>query len=112
MFNMKTVSKTILAAAALLSTARIGSAAGGPRDHGYPDGWRGPAFVRHERFGRRAFVDRMRIAETLRWHRYRLMSDPYFFPGRNMVRAHDRFGRTVFIQVDPYSGAFIREVFL
>ena len=25
---------------------------------------------------------------------------------------HDRFGRIVFVQVDPYSGAFIREVML
>ena len=34
------------------------------------------------------------------------------FIGRYVVRARNRFGHTVFVQVDPYSGAFIREVTL
>ena len=32
--------------------------------------------------------------------------------GRYVVRTHDRFGRVVFVQVDPYSGAILREVIL
>jgi hypothetical protein len=110
--------KTILAAASLavLSAAGLGSAAAAPwdhdRDHGRierHDGYRHDNF-RHDRFERRAFVDRMRVAETLRFHRYRVIGDPYFLHGRYVVRTHDRFGRIVFVQVDPYSGAFVREV--
>ena len=107
MFNMKSV----LAAASLavLVPAGIGSAAAQPWDHGrhYDRAWE-----RHERFEHRAFVNRMRVADTLRFHRYRMIGDPYFVHGRYVVRTHDRFGRIVFVQVDPYSGAFIREVIL
>jgi hypothetical protein len=56
----------------------------------------------------RAYVSRVRVAETLRFHRYRVMGDPFFMHGRYMVRVHDRFGRPVLVQVDPYTGAFIR----
>ena len=107
MFNMK----TILAAASLavLSAAGIGAASAQPWDHnGYHHGWRN--WERHERFDRRAYVDRMRIADSLRFHRYRMIGDPYFVHGRYVVRTHDRFGRIVFVQVNPYSGAFVREV--
>jgi hypothetical protein len=106
MFNMKTV----LAAASLavLTAAGIGSAAAQPWDH--HRGYR--AFERHERLERRAFVDRMRVADALRFHRYRMIGDPYFLHGRYVVRSFNRFGRPVFVQVDPYSGAFIREVIL
>ncbi len=48
----------------------------------------------------------------LRVHNYRVIGDPYFVHGRYVVRTHDRFGRIVFVQVDPYSGAFLREVIL
>jgi hypothetical protein len=37
-----------------------------------------------------------------------MIGDPYFFHDRYVVRSHDRFGRSVLVQVDPYSGAFIR----
>ena len=107
MFNMK----TILAAASLavLSAAGIGAASAAPWDHsGYNHGWR--AQERHDRFEHRAYVDRMRVADGLRFHRYRMIGDPYFFHGRYVVRTHDRFGRIVFVQVDPYSGAFVREM--
>jgi hypothetical protein len=101
--------KTILAAASLavLSAAGIGSAAADPWDH---YGWRERAYERHERFEHRAFVDRVRLEEGLRFHRYRVIGEPYFIHDRYVVRTHDRFGRIVFVQVDPYSGAFIREV--
>ena len=90
--------KTFLAAASLavLSAAGLGSAAAQPWDR-YED---------HHR----AYVDRMRIAETLRFHRLRMIGDPTFVHGRYVVRTHDRFGRIIFVQVDPYSGAFVREV--
>jgi Ni/Co efflux regulator RcnB len=66
--------------------------------------------MRADRFEHRGYVNRLRIAEGLRFHRYRMIGDPYFVHGRYVVRTHDRFGRTVFVQVDPYSGVFIREV--
>ena len=102
--------KTILAAASLavLSAAGIGSASAQPWDR-YGDHHRG--WVRHERF-EHGFVDRMRLTRALRFHSYRMIGDPHFVHGRYVVRTHDRFGRVVFVQVDPYSGAFIREVFL
>ena len=100
--------KNILAAASLavLSAAGIGSAAAAPWDHHIDrrDGFR------HERLERRAFVDRVRLEQSLRFHRYRVIGAPYFVHDRYVVRTHDRFGRIVFVQVDPYNGAFIREV--
>ena len=106
--------KKLLAAASLavVSVIGLGAASAGPWDHGRHNGWHDRAFDRHARFEHRATVDRVRVANTLRFHRYRMISDPYFVHGRYVVRTHDRFGRTVFVQVDPYSGAFIREVFL
>ena len=62
--------------------------------------------------GRAVLLDRQRIAEALRLHHYQVMGDPYFVHGRYVVRAHDRFGHLVFVQVDPVSGAFVREVIL
>ena len=106
MFSMKSL--LTAASLAVISAAGIGSAAADPWDHG----WRDRGFERHERFEHRAYVDRMRVSNMLRFHRYRMMGEPYFFHGRYVVRAHDRFGRTVFVQVDPYSGAFIREIIL
>jgi hypothetical protein len=102
--------KTILAAASLavLSAAGIGAAAAAPWDH-HP-GWRERAYERHERVERRAFVDRVRLAQSLRFHNYRVIGEPYFVHDRYVVRTHDRLGRIVFVQVDPYSGAFVREV--
>jgi hypothetical protein len=99
--------KNILAAASLavLSVAGIGTAAAQPWNH---HGGRG--YERHERFEHRAYVDRVRLAQSLRFHRYRMIGEPYFFHDRYVVRTHDRFGRVVFVQVDPYSGAFLREI--
>jgi Ni/Co efflux regulator RcnB len=112
MFSMKSTLKTILAAASLavLSAAGIGAASAQPWDHsGYHNSWHDRGW-RHDRFERHAFVNRMRVADTLRFHHYRMIGDPYFVHGRYVVRTHDRFGRIVFVQVDPYSGAFVREV--
>jgi hypothetical protein len=108
MFSMKTI--VAAASLAVLSVAGIGAASAAPWDshHGGHHGWRDRAWEHHERFEHRAFVNRMRIAETLRFHRYRMIGDPYFVHGRYVVRSHDRFGRSVLVQVDPYSGAFVR----
>lgn len=104
MFNMKSILKA--ASLVVLTAAGLGAGAGtasaAPWDHRH-DGW-----ARHERMEHRAYVNRVRIAETLRFHRYRVMGDPFFMHGRYMVRVHDRFGRPVLVQVDPYTGAFIR----
>ena len=99
--------KNILAAASLavLSVAGITAAAAQPWDH-----HGGRAYERHERFEHRATVGRVRLAQALRFHRYRMIGEPYFVHDRYVVRTHDRFGRVVFVQVDPYSGAFIGEV--
>ena len=105
MFNMKSIFAA--ASLAVLSVAGIGAASAAPWDHGH-HGWR--AWERHERIAHRAYVDRVRIADSLRFHRYRMISDPYFVHGRYVVRSYDRFGRTVFVQVNPYSGAFVGEV--
>jgi hypothetical protein len=100
--------KTIFAAAtlAVLSAVGIGSASAQAWDrHGdHHRSWR------HERVEHRAYVDRMRLSRALRFHSYRMIGDPFFVHGRYVVRTHDRFGRIVFVQVDPYSGRFIRVV--
>ncbi|HKY19107.1 MAG TPA: hypothetical protein VJL82_09250 [Rhizomicrobium sp.] len=105
MFSMK----TILAAASLavLTAAGAGSATAAhwDRDH---HGWRDRAWMRHERIEHRAFVNHARAAHMLRFHRYRMIGEPYFVHGRYVVRTYDRFGRRMLIQIDPYSGAFIR----
>jgi hypothetical protein len=104
MFNMKNILKaaSLVALAAAGLGAGAGTASAAPWDHRH-DGW-----ARHERMEHRAYVNRLRVADTLRFHRYRVMSDPFFLHGRYVVRVHDRFGRPVLVQVNPYTGAFIR----
>ncbi|MDB5734453.1 MAG: hypothetical protein JWN16_1090 [Alphaproteobacteria bacterium] len=115
--------KTLLAAASLAVLAAMGTANAAPWEdrhdvrqelrHDRQDLRHDRRELRHDmRVEHRGYVNRIRIAEGLRFHRYRLIGDPYFVHGRYVVRTHDRFGRTVFVQVDPYSGAFIREVIL
>jgi hypothetical protein len=101
--------KNILAAAslAILSAAGIGSAAAAP--------WNHDRFDRHDRYERmdyraHATVSRWRIAETLRFRGLRMVSEPTFFHGRMVVRAHDRFGRTLIVHVNPYSGDVMRVI--
>ena len=114
MFNMKTLLKAaslaVLTAAGL--GAGLGAASAAPWDHRtdnrYDNRYEHRGWDRHDRMDRRAFVNRWRVAETLRFHRYRVSSDPFFLHGRYVVRVHDRFGRPVLVQVNPYTGAFIR----
>lgn len=96
--------KTILAAAALaaLTAAGVGAAGAAPFVH------RGPVVIRH--VVHRPYVARTRVFETLRLHRYVGLGDPYFLHGRYVVRSHDRFGRTVLVQIDPWTGRYIGAV--
>jgi hypothetical protein len=67
---------------------------------------------RDTHFAHRPYVERVRIVDNLRFHNYRVIGNPYWVHDRYVVRTHDRFGRIVFVQVDPWSGAFVREVIL
>jgi hypothetical protein len=114
--------KKILAAASLvvIAAAGLGSASAAPWDrhenraehrierHDNRMDHRDARFER--RIDHRAYVNRLRVSDTLRFHHYRVIGEPYFVHDRYVVRTHDRFGRLVFVQVDPYSGAFVREV--
>ena len=106
MFSTKKI--LTAAALALVSFAGISAANAGP--------WERHEMRRDVRVERqiehRAYVDRIHVADALRLHRYRVIGDPYFVHGRYVVRTHDRFGRVVFVQVNPYSGTFVREVVL
>ena len=92
--------KTLLIAAALgaLTAAGIGAAEAAPLH-------RGPVAVRVAMH--RPYVARARVFDTLRLHHYVGLGDPYFFHGRYVVRSHDRFGRVVMVEVDPFTGRFI-----
>src|ERR1700761_6313813 len=114
--------KTLLTAAslAILTAAGIGSATAQPWEarHDRQEVRQDMRDLHHDRAElyrdthARPYVERLRIVDTLRVHRYAVVGNPYWVHGRYVVRTHDRFGRIVFVQVDPYSGAFIREVIL
>jgi hypothetical protein len=90
--------QTILAAAALaaLTATGIGAVDAQPR--------RETVAMRHET---RRPVERVRVFETLRLHHYTGLGEPYFFHGRYVVRSHDRMGRLVLVELDPWTGRFI-----
>jgi len=95
--------KTIMAAAALaaLTAAGIGGADAQSMH-------RSPVTIRHQvRPMELMTVSHARVLQTLRMHRLVALSDPYFFHGRYVVRSHDRFGRVVLVQIDPWTGSFI-----
>ena len=108
--------KILLAAASLavLTAAGMAGASAAPWDvrHDRMELRHDRADLHRDLREHRGYVERMRIVDTLRVHNYRVIGDPYFVHGRYVVRTHDRFGRIVFVQVDPYSGAFLREVIL
>jgi hypothetical protein len=117
MFN----TKTLLAAASLavIAAAGIGSASAAPWEvrHDRQEIRRDMRDLRQDRRElrhdmNRHYVDRMHVANSLRFHRYSVIGSPYWMHGRYVVRTHDRFGRLVFVQIDPYSGRFVREVIL
>ena len=98
--------KNILAAASLavLTAAGIGGASAQP----YWDRHDNRAWHRYERIEHRAEVNRWRIAESLRFRGLRMVSEPTYFRGHMVVRAHDRFGRLLIVHVDPRNGDVMR----
>ena len=100
--------KILLAAAALAVSSLASTANAAPWDHRDGDRFdhRGPV-VRHE--VHRPYVERVRIYDTLRFRHYRGIGDPYFVRGHYVVRTINPFGRTVFVEVNPYTGAFLGE---
>lgn len=101
--------KILLAAAALALTGLAGTANAAPWDHRFDD-----RFDRHHGYAarhefHRPYVERIRIYDTLRFRHYRGIGDPIFIRGHYVVRTINPFGRTVFVEVNPYSGAFIGE---
>jgi hypothetical protein len=102
--EMTMYSNRILLAAAALAVSSAANAA--PWDHRF-DNHSGPT-ARPE--FHRAIVARIRVFDTLRLRHYRGIGDPYFIRGHYVVRTINPFGHTVFVEVDPYSGAFIGEL--
>ena len=108
--------KSLLAAAALavLTAAGLGSASAAP----WNNSWDHRGYDRHDRFDRHhsrydrhhGYVSRMHVHRALRPYRFTVVSAPFFLHGRYVVRTHDRFGRTMLVQIDPWSGAFIRRL--
>jgi hypothetical protein len=103
MYNIK----TILTAASLAVLA----AAGATSANAAPLGNRDRAqLARHDYFERRPIVVRERVYDTLRLHHYRGVGTPIFVHGHYVVRSFNRFGQVVFVEVDPYTGAFLGEL--
>jgi hypothetical protein len=95
MYNIKTLVAAAAMAVAMAAGASGASAA--PWDH--------RPVIGHDR----PLVIRERVFDTLRFHHYRGMGAPLFIRGHYVVRSYDRFGHIVFVEVDPYTGAFIGE---
>lgn len=66
---------------------------------------------RYWRDGYRDYAHRDVFYRNLRAHHYnRWQGDPYWFHGRYVVRTYDRFGRVVFVELNPYTGGFMGEI--
>ncbi|HWD29273.1 MAG TPA: hypothetical protein VG387_19025 [Rhizomicrobium sp.] len=89
------------ATAAALITAGASAADAAPWN-GYH---RGPATV--VRTERRVIVDHRVVFDTLRVHRVRYVGTPYFVRGHYVVKSFDRFNKPVFVEMKPYTGAYI-----
>ena len=99
MYNIKTLLAAASMAVAMAAGASSANAAPWDRHVDRP-------MVRHAPMHRN-FVERERVVEVLRAHHYRFIADPVFIRGHYVVKSFDRFGHTVFVEIDPYSGAFI-----
>ena len=101
--------KTLLAAATAAVAMMAGAAQAAPWDHSMTD--HRPmmdhrAMIRDEH---RPLVVRERVVDTLRFHHYRAIGTPLFMHGHYVVKSFNRFGRVVFVEVNPYTGAFMGE---
>ena len=111
------VKKALLAAVAVMTLAGTNAAMAVDRNHdGIPDHSRLEHRVMHDRYWRPGygrFVERDRVFLELRNHNYvRFVGEPYFYRDHYVVRTYNRFGRVVFVEVNPYTGAFIGEIVL
>ncbi len=108
--QIKTILKAAVAAISL-SVAGASAASADPWDHGggfgYHDHFRDRDERRFDRHFDRRFADRDRIFWMLRDRHIRFAGDPFFLHSRYVVRSYDRFGRVVFVEVNPYTGGFI-----
>ncbi len=63
---------------------------------------------RYWREGYRGFAHRDLYHRSLRAHHYyRWDGDPYWLHGRFVIRSYDRFGRPVFVELNPYTGSVV-----
>jgi hypothetical protein len=111
------VKKALLAAVAVMTLAGINGAMAQDRNHdGIPDRREHREVVAHDRYWKPGYgriVERDRIFVGLRQHHYaRFIGDPYFYRGHYVVRSYNPAGRVVFVEVNPYTGAFLGEVVL
>jgi hypothetical protein len=118
------ISKILLAAAAAAVLATSGAVArdrdrDGRPDHSYAerhdrDGFNDRGRNNHDRYwqqGYRSYVGRDVVFRSLRARHYnRWVGDPYWFQGRYVIKSYDRRGRIVFVEINPYTGAFVGEV--
>jgi hypothetical protein len=95
--------KTILQAAVAAVTFTIGavSAADAMPYHSY----RGPAPITHHAL--RPFVDHRLVYGAMRARHLRYFGNPHFVRGHYVIRSADRFGRSTFVEINPYTGAVI-----
>ena len=94
------IRKFLVAAGAAL-TLGLAVAPAAQADVWVHGGYRGPVTER------RVVVDHRVVFDTLRFHRIRYVGNPYFVRGHYVVRSFDRFGRVSFVEVNPYTGAYI-----
>jgi hypothetical protein len=94
-------SKTLLAAASVVVAMAAGASSANAQPWDHRMDRREPAH--------RNFVVHDRVVEVLRAHHYRFVADPVFVRGHYVVKSFDRFGHIVFVEIDPYTGAFIGE---
>ncbi len=72
------------------------------------DGYRDARHDRYWRNGYNRFAGRDMVFRNLRAnHYYRWAGDPYWFQGRYVIKTYDRFGHVIFVEANPYTGAYI-----
>ena len=101
MYNIK----TLLAAAsmAVAMAAGASSASAAPWDRHMDRRMDNHMTMRHP------IVMHERVVQVLRAHHLRMVADPMFIRGHYVVRTSTRFGRTLLVEINPYTGAFIGE---
>lgn len=75
---------------------------------GWSGGWHAGWHDRYWRPGYRGYVSYDRMYVTLRGYGYsRWVGAPYWVSGRYVVRCYDPYGRVVFVELNPYTAAFV-----